>query len=248
MAAWLGGHRPLTDVRDDEIVTALRSLWGDAAAATWNRNRAAVSGWLAWCRSVGQAAPAAPAVERRPETAAPTAVLQREAIERLLISPDVPLRERTLWRMLYETTGRVHEVLALDVPDLHLRSRRARLKDGGDLYWGVGTAHLLPRLIRGRARGPVFLSERRPPPARRPQAEDLCPITGRARLGYDRARILLDQHTRPAVDAPGWDLHQLRLSALAHQAESEAEPHHLAARARSRTVLRYFPGRIRPDA
>ena len=35
----------------------------------------------------------------------------------------------------------------------------------------------------------VVLSERRPGPARRPAARDLCPATGRARLGYDRARI-----------------------------------------------------------
>ena len=70
----------------------------------------------------------------------------------------------------------------------------------------TGTAHLLPRLIRGRQAGPVFLSERRPGPARRPAAKDLCPVTGRARLGYDRARILFTRYT-------GWELHQLRHSA-----------------------------------
>jgi hypothetical protein len=53
--------------------------------------------------------------------------------------------------------------------------------------------HLLPRLIAGRERGPLFLSEHRPGPHRRAttDARDLCPETGRARLGYDRARILL---------------------------------------------------------
>ncbi|GAA3382123.1 tyrosine-type recombinase/integrase [Cryptosporangium minutisporangium] len=213
VAGWLGGHRPLTEIGEEELTTALRDLWGSAAAATWNRNRAAVAGWLAWCRARGQDAPALPdAVERRPDETGPTAVLARDAIERLLLRPDVPLRERTLWRVLYETAGRASDVLALNIEHLDLRRRRA-----GELRWDAGSAHLLPRLIAGRSRGPLFLSERRPPPARRPPRADLCPYTGRARLGYDRARILLDQYTRTPDGAPGWELHQLRRSALAHR-------------------------------
>ena len=41
----------------------------------------------------------------------------------------------------------------------------------------TGAVHLLPRLIRGRQAGPVFLSERRPGPACRPATQDLCPAT-----------------------------------------------------------------------
>ena len=86
-------------------------------------------------------------------------------------------------------------------------------------YWDSGTAHLLPRLLRlpdgtTRTRGPLFLSERRPVPARRPAATDICPHTGRARLGYDRARVLLEKHTR-------LDLHQLRHSVTTHLGEAE---------------------------
>ena len=33
---------------------------------------------------------------------------------------NVPLREKTLWRTLFETAARAGEVLALDVPALHL--------------------------------------------------------------------------------------------------------------------------------
>lgn len=32
------------------------------------------------------------------------------------------------------------------------------------MYWSTGTARLLPRLINGRPRSPLFLSERRPVP------------------------------------------------------------------------------------
>jgi hypothetical protein len=94
--------------------------------------------------------------------------------------------------------------------DPGLDARRAPIRPtGGDtgwICWGSGTAHMLPRLIRGRQAGPVFLSGRRPGPARRPAARDLCPATGPARLGYDRARILFTRYT-------GWQLHQLRHSA-----------------------------------
>jgi integrase len=106
----------------------------------------------------------------------------RPAIDRSLSRRDVPLREKTLRRMLYQTAARASEVLALTIDDLDLDARRAPIRStGGDtgwICWGSGTAHLLPRLTRGRQAGPVFGSERRP--ARRPAAKDLCPATGRA--------------------------------------------------------------------
>jgi hypothetical protein len=82
-----------------------------------------------------------------------------------------------VWRMLYETAARASEVLALNVEDLDLGARRAPIRSkGGDTEWicrGPGTAHLLPRLLRGRRAGPVFLSGRRP--ARRPPARSQGP-------------------------------------------------------------------------
>ncbi|MBB5085254.1 site-specific integrase [Nonomuraea endophytica] len=112
------------------------------------------------------------------------------------------------------------------------------------VYWDTGTAHLLPRLLRlpdgtSRTHGPLFPVERRPVPARRPPAADLCPHTGRPRLGYDRARVLLDQHA-------GLDLHHLRHSTATHLGEAEVplqlimgKTHHK----NPRTALRYVkPG------
>jgi integrase len=139
-----------------------------------------------------------PADQRREHLNA-TRAAPRPAIERALSRRDLPLREKTLWRMLYETAARASEVLALNIEDLDLDARRAPIRsNGGDtewICWGSGTAHLLPRLIRGHQAGPVFLSERRPGPACRPAAKDLCPATGRARLGYDHARILFTRRT-----------------------------------------------------
>ena len=76
--------------------------------------------------------------------------------------------------------------------DLDLEQRRAPIRSkGGDtefVYWDTGTAYLLPRLLRlpdgtSRTSGPLFLASRRPVPARRPAPRDICPHTGRARLG-----------------------------------------------------------------
>lgn len=217
---------------------------GRAGPATWNRNRAALSSWLSWCAKNRYPAPVLPpSVERRPEQVDETRALPRAAVERQLSRRDIPLRENTLWRMLYETAARASEVLALDLEDLDLPGRRAKvLSKGGKtewVFWSSGTAHLLPRLIRGRASGPVFISHRQPGPARRPAAQDLCPDTGRARLGYDRARILLGCYT-------GWDLHQLRHSAATHLGEKNVELQTIMAKTRHRnprSAMRYIkPG------
>jgi integrase len=117
--------------------------------------------------------------------------VSRLRIDRLCRWRDVPLREKTLWRMLYESASRASAVLALNIEDLDLPNKQARIvAKGGDIMWitwGTDTAHLLPRLIAGRTSGPLFLSEYRPGPRRlaTTSPKDICPETGRARLGYD---------------------------------------------------------------
>jgi integrase len=81
-----------------------------------------------------------------------------------------------------------------------------------------GSARLLPRLIGDRDRGPIFLADRRPGPARTPASLDLCPVTGRGRLSYERSAYLFKQHSLNA-STTSWTLHQLRHSALTHLAE-----------------------------
>jgi integrase len=136
------------------------------------------------------------------------------------VGRDVPLREKTLWRMLYESASRASAVLALDVEDLDLPNKQARITAKGGhvmwITWGTDTAHLLPRLIAGRTSGPLFLSAHRPGPHRRATTDpdDICPEPGRVRPGYDRARTLL------AHCADGLRLHQLRHSSATHLGEA----------------------------
>ncbi len=256
LVAELGAHRQFAAVPGDEVAAALRRLWGKRAPATWNRNRAAVVSWLTWCATRQRwAAPQLPGdAERRKEHADRTRALPRARIERLLSRRDVPLREKTLWRMLYETAARASEILALNVEDLDLEQRRAPVRSkGGDVefvYWDTGTAHLLPRLLRlpdgtTRTSGPLFLASRRPVPARRPAEPDICPHTGRARLGYDRARVLFKKYT--ATPAGGsLELHQLRHSAATHLGDQKVPLQLIMAKTRHkspRTAMRYVkPG------
>ncbi|MFI9848540.1 hypothetical protein ACIHFD_66865 [Nonomuraea sp. NPDC051941] len=73
---------------------------------------------------------------RRKENADETRAVAKTTIHRLLSRRDIPLRERTLWRMLYETAARAVEVLALNVEDLDLEPRRAPVRSkGGAIEW-----------------------------------------------------------------------------------------------------------------
>jgi integrase/recombinase XerD len=105
-------------------------------------------------------------LERRRDQVDCTRALTRGQLDRLFARRDLPLRERTLWRLLYETAARANELLALDVEDLDLANRRARVRSKGGavewVFWQTGSAQLLPRLLAGRTRGPVFLATRRP--------------------------------------------------------------------------------------
>ncbi|MGK5553634.1 hypothetical protein ACSNOI_18640 [Actinomadura kijaniata] len=136
IAAVGGRGRALADVADTEIGAALLALWGGSAPATWNRNRAAITSWLTWCATKKRwAAPAVPAdAERRRETVDHTKAVVKTKLERLLSRRDIPLRDKALYRMLYETAARAAEILSLNVQDLDLGNRRAPLtSNGGDI-------------------------------------------------------------------------------------------------------------------
>jgi integrase len=197
--------------------------WGACAPATWNRHVATLRSFTAHAQRRGwlRVDPAV-VLERRPEPDDRTKAIAESSLERLFHRTDVGVREKCLWRLLYETAARAEEVLSSDVDDLDLENKRLRVRrTGGDADWlhfQSGSARLLPRLIGDRRAGPIFLADRRPGPARTPAAVDLCPVTGRGRLSYERAEYLFKQGSLK-VAARGWTLHQLRHSALTHLAE-----------------------------
>ncbi|MCU7825096.1 RNA polymerase sigma factor [Kitasatospora sp. DSM 101779] len=202
----LGDDLPLGSLTADRVAGVFAAAWGTAAPRTWNRHRAAVRSFGAWAALDDLAA----GLDRRPEPAGRTAAITPEQLERLWARPDVAGRERVLWRLLHESAASVRAVLALDVQDLDLGDRSART-GGTRVVWRSGTAQLLPELLAGRTRGPLFLTDRRPGPGRAAAPADLCPETGRARLSYERAERLFKLATRPLDPAgEGWTLRMLK--------------------------------------
>jgi integrase len=214
----LGPDRPLAAISSDELDHAVTVLWGPRAPRTWNRQVATVRSWLSWCRRTGwPVGDLTLRVDRRQPPDDETKAILFGELERLWSRRDIPLRERALWRLLYDSAGRAQEVLGLDVTDVDLGNRvaTARTKGGHKrpLHFQTAAARLLGKLLAGRARGPVFLTNRRLPAVRVPAAADLDPVSGRARLSYERAEQLFKQYSG------GRTLHQLRHSRLTHLGE-----------------------------
>jgi integrase/recombinase XerD len=231
LVAGLGPATEVSELSGPMLASWFRGRYATAAPATWNRELATVRAAVGWWRRCGWlAVDPTDGLERRRERVDRTRALTRGQVERLFARRDLPLRERTLWRLLYETAARASELLALDVQDLDLVNRRARVRSKGGavewVFWQTGSAQLLPRLLAGRT-GPVFLGDRRP--TRAVAALDLDPASGRARLSYRRAAELF--HARS-----GWTLHQLRHSALTHAAEDGTNLPLLLARSRHASV------------
>jgi integrase/recombinase XerC/integrase/recombinase XerD len=134
--------------------------------------------------------------------------------------------------------GPGHELLQLDVEHLDLANREAQIIGKGGsaerVFWDSEAARLLARLVAGR--GPVFLADKAPSPARQPAAGDLDPDSGRARLSYRRAAEIFK------AASGGRTLHKLRHSRLTHLAEAGEDVTLIKAKSRHgslRSLERY---------
>jgi len=106
--------------------------WGTASPATINARLDALRSAAGWWRDQGWiAGDPFRRIRRQARTPDRTRAVGRDEIEALLTRPKVALRERTLWRLLYETAARTDEVLSLDADDLDLRNRRATVRRKG---------------------------------------------------------------------------------------------------------------------
>jgi site-specific recombinase XerD len=147
------GSDPISELESVSLVTAVMSF-GSVGPATWNRHLAAMRSFTAFCRKHRLTRADLPVtIERRREPASAGRSVSLPALEREWGRPDVALREKTLWRLLYETAARASEVLGLNVEDLDLQNHRALVFSKGQefewLFFQAGAARLLPRLIGG---------------------------------------------------------------------------------------------------
>ena len=221
-----GTDSPVDGIEPEALAEWFTATWGERSPSTWNVSldaiRSAVSYWV----DQGWATDETRLLRRRKPRPDRDRALSREQVDELLIRASVPLRDRLFWRLCYESAARASEVLGLDVADLDTANRSARVRRKGGamdvIVWQTGTARLLPRYLKGRADGPLFLTERKArvqlPPG------DLDPGSGRARLSYNQAAALF------SAASGGATLHQLRHSALSHAAEDGVSTPMLMAR------------------
>ncbi len=224
-------------LNEDRVGGWFTFVWGEKAPSTFNVHLAALRTACEYWREqqwlIGD-----PLVRLRARPAAPdnSKALTEPEIAGLL-GADVPLREKVLWTMLYESSARAEEVLMLNIEDLDTANRRVVVtRKGGArdvIAWQTGTARRLPRLIGGRRTGPVFLTGRKAKPG--VALADVDQASGRGRLSYRRAAELFEDHTKGMVRGP-FTLHQLRHSRLTHAAGQGASTPMLMALGGHRSV------------
>jgi integrase/recombinase XerC/integrase/recombinase XerD len=244
----LGPSVSLDAVTPDALAEHLTARYETAAPTTYNRVVATLGSFFAWAvRRRLVAVDPSEGLERRRERRSVRQADGQRAIsygdlEALWGRKDVALREKVLWRMLYETAGRANEVLGLDIDDVDLAERSAAITGKGGhaqrLHWATGTARLLPRYLGDRTTGPLFLTDRAPRVAM--AKTDIDPATGHGRLSYRRAAEIFTEASG------GHTLHQLRHSALTHYAEAGVNVALLKAKSRHRS-LRSLERYVRPS-
>lgn len=242
------GDIGLDEVTTEQIEGHLVGRWGKSAPATYNRNLATLQSLFSWAvrRRLVAHDPTEGIERRKARTTRRQAELGRaipyDDLARLWDRKDIELRERVLWRMLYETAARSYEVLALNVENLDQAEKMASIKSKAGnaqyLHYATLTARLLPRYLNGRTCGPLFLTDRAP---RQPMAKaDIDPASGHGRLSYRRAAELFTEASG------GLTLHQLRHSALTHLAEDGVDVALLKAKSRHKS-LRSLERYVRPS-
>jgi integrase len=224
----LGSDTPIWSLDSDESADRLAewftTRWGAASTSTHNVRLDAIRSAANWWRDQGWiTGNPARRVRRHKRPVDRARAIASHDLEALLSLPSLDIRDRTLWRMLYESAARAEEVLSLDVDRIDMPNRRAKVtrKGGANdvITWRTGTARLLPRMLDGRRTGPLFLTHRRARVELPPSDRD--PGSGRARLSYRRAAEAFERATADMPEGP-WTLHQLRHSALTHAAEDGA--------------------------
>ena len=113
----LGAGRPVADLAEPTTAAQLAawftSRWGARAPATFNRNLDAIRSAVGYWRDQDWViTDPTRTLRRRGRPPDRTKALSRAEIETLFAHDDLALRERVLWRLLYETAARAAEVLA----------------------------------------------------------------------------------------------------------------------------------------
>ena len=185
------------------------------AASTFNRRYAALRSFVRWCQQQGWlVADPLVGVERRPQPRSRPRALDPEQVETVLRGIR-DLRDRALFWLIYDGGLRCQEALTINIEDVDWTERAIRIQGKGDrtreMFFSRRVSRYLDDYLTRRGEptiGPLFITARK---ARSPRRADLT-ADGHARLSYRQADTLWKKYT------PGWDLHQLRHTAISDRA------------------------------
>jgi len=196
-------------------VAAYLTAQDHLSASTYNRRYAAVRSLIRWCQTQGYVGDdPLIGLERRTQPRSGPRALDPDQVEAALRGiRDV--RDRALFWLIYDGGLRCREALAIDVDDIDWTERCIRVRGKGDrpreMFFSRRVAGYLDAYMKERgepAHGPLFVTARK---ARNPRRADLT-AEGYARLSYRQTDTLWKGYT------PGWDLHQLRHTAISARA------------------------------
>src|SRR5581483_2662966 len=112
--AYRHAHHALLDtLGPDQPITVLSG----ASQASWNAQVTALRSLITYSQRHGWLTETSASLEPRRQSGGGTRAIPSDDLAALWARPDISLRDRTLWRMLYDTAARADEVLALDVED-----------------------------------------------------------------------------------------------------------------------------------
>src|SRR5260221_3097072 len=205
----------VVSVLTTEIIQGYLAHQETLAPTTYNRRLAALRRFLAFLQKQGrQTHEELAGVERKPERAREVRALDAQRVESVLRQITDP-RDRALFWLIYDGGLRCQEALSIDIENISWPDRSIVIHGKGDrpreMFFSRAVGTLLDKYLtaRGSPRsGPLFITHRK---ARLPRRADLTP-DGYARLSYRQVDTLRNKYT------PGWDLHQLRHTAISVRA------------------------------
>jgi integrase len=208
------GQHPVTTLTPAAAATFM-SAHEHLAASTFNRRYAALQSFVRWCQLQGWLADdPLHGLERRPQPRHAPRALDPEQVETTLRRiRDV--RDRALFWLIYDGGLRCQEALAINLEDIDWSERAIHIQGKGnqsrEMFFSRRVSRYLDDCLKLRGQptvGPLFITARK---ARSPRRADLA-ADGHARLSYRQADTLWKKYT------PGWDLHQLRHTAISARA------------------------------
>ncbi len=128
----LGWDLPLDQLDSRRLLDVFQKCWGAGKPATWNTRFTAVRSFFSYCqRNTWLQDDPMVLIDRRRQPRDQTKAIPCQDLVALWSRRDIHLREKALWRMLYETAARAGEILALNIEDVDLPRKRAVITGKG---------------------------------------------------------------------------------------------------------------------